>query len=76
MVGRDSEAPPLGLAGVPSRDDRALTPAEVRNRLRELQALCDAENEALLFVSGPFLAPSSVLDRSHPPTGLPAPLPA
>ncbi|KAJ1477950.1 hypothetical protein T484DRAFT_1819246 [Baffinella frigidus] len=44
--------PPLGLDGVPSRDDRALTPAEVRNRLRELQALCDGEKEALLFVSG------------------------
>jgi hypothetical protein len=49
---RDPEAPVLGLAGVPNRDDRVLTPAVVRNRLRELQALCDDEKEALLFVSG------------------------
>eukprot|EP00961_Rhodomonas_salina_P117837 1586023-Rhodomonas_salina.1 len=41
----------LGLTAAPRRHEPVLSPAVIRNRLRELQALC-TDVEAMLFVSG------------------------
>jgi hypothetical protein len=45
-------APGIGLANVPRKSDSHPSPARVQNRLRELQALCTTDCEALLFVAG------------------------
>jgi hypothetical protein len=45
-------APGIGLANVPRKSDSHPSPARVQNRLKELQALCTSDCEALLFVAG------------------------
>lgn len=42
----------IGLASAPRKSEIPPTSARVQNRLRELQALCSADCEALLFVAG------------------------
>ena len=46
-----TERSALGLAAAPRRHEPVLAPALIRNRLRELQALC-TDVDALLFVAG------------------------
>ena len=42
----------IGLNSAPRRIEGPVAPARVQNRLRELQALCTSDCEALLFVAG------------------------
>jgi len=51
-AGSGSTAPGIGLACAPRRSDAPPSSARVQNRLRELQALCSPDCEALLFVAG------------------------
>ena len=46
------EKPGVGLNSAPRKSETQPSPARVQNRLRELQALCTPDCEALLFVAG------------------------
>lgn len=62
-----ASAAAFGLACAPRKNEALPAPARVQNRLRELQALCTPECEALLFVAG--ASPSFIL-RCRTATGL------